>query len=329
MACQGSARKSSRTVRPYSGVPVNLLESDFLIGANLPWASYGVDFGANAWCAEGGIGQPDRLSHLDATFERLSASGVRAVRWFLFCDGRAGIEFSASGRPMGLDAFIFRDIDAALSVAQRYGLRIIFVLLDFVMCDPVRIVKGVQLGGRSYLLQNPKARRALFDRVLRPVFNRYGREHAILAWDLINEPEWIRTLTSDQLYEYLSEAASVVRANASQPVTVGSAGARWRSFYQDLGLDFYQVHWYDSLGGQPALEKPVTELGFDRPVILGEFPTSGSQRTPSEILDTAHAAGYAGAFYWSALADDRSTDPAAAKLLSRSLVHGFTGALPF
>ena len=290
---------------------MNVFESDFLIGANLPWASYGIDFGANAWRTEGGIGQPERLSELDTVFERLAASGVRVLRWFLFCDGRAGIEFSATGRPVGLDAFVFRDIDAALGLAQRYGLRIIFVLLDFVMCDPVCIVKGVQLGGRSYLLQSPKARRALFDRALSPVINCYGKEHTILAWDLINEPEWIRTLTSDQIHEYLSEAVSVVRANASQPVTVGSAGARWRSFYQDLGLDFYQVHWYDSLGGQPALDTPVTDLGFDRPVILGEFPTSGSRRTPSEILRAAHDAGYAGAFYWSALADDRATDPAA------------------
>jgi hypothetical protein len=298
---------------------MNLFESDFLIGANLPWASYGIDFGANAWRAEGGIAQPDRLSELDATFERLSASGVRAVRWFLFCDGRAGIEFSASGRPLGLDGFVFRDIDAALGLAQRYGLRIIFALLDFVICDPVRVVNGVQLGGRSYLLQNRQARRALFDRVLRPVINYYGKEPTILAWDLINEPEWIRTLTSDQLYEYLSEAAAVVHANASQPVTVGSAGARWRSFYQDLELDFYQVHWYNSLSGQPAFETPVAELGFDRPVILGEFPTLGSRRTPSEILDTAHAAGYAGAFYWSALADDRSSDPAATEIRSQCL----------
>ena len=30
------------------------------------------------------------------------------------------------------------------------------------------------------------------------------------------------------------------------------------------------------------------------------------------ILDAAHAAGYAGAFYWSALADDRATDAGAA-----------------
>jgi hypothetical protein len=285
---------------------------EFFVGANLPWLRYGIDFGANAWRLNGGVGEPDAQRELDTTFAQLAASGVRALRWFLFCDGRAGIEFDASGRPRRLDPFVFRDIDAALAAAQRHGLRILFVLLDFVWSDPARMVNGVQIGGRSAVLQDVEARRALLDKILRPVIKHYGTEPTIMAWDVINEPEWIRTLTSDQLYEFLGEAVSLVRANAAQPVTIGSAGTRWRTFYEGLGLDFYQVHWYDALTGQPPLETPVAELGFDRPVILGEFPTLGSDRSMPAILDVAHTAGYAGAFYWSALADDRATDAGAA-----------------
>ncbi len=290
---------------------------EFFVGANLPWLHYGIDFGANAWRPEGGIADPAQAREIDATFEKLAASGVRAVRWFLFCDGRAGIEFGPHGRPHRLDPFVFRDIDAALAAAQRHGLRIMFVLLDFVWCDPARVVKGVQLGGRSPVLQDAEARRALLDKVLRPVLKHYGTEPGILAWDVINEPEWIRTLTSDQLYEFLGEAVSLVHANATQPVTIGSAGARWRTFYEGLALDFHQVHWYDALTGQPPLATRVNELGFDRPVVLGEFPTQGSQLTMPEILDVAHAAGYAAAFYWSALADDRATDAESAVASTR------------
>ena len=72
----------------------------------------------------------------------------------------------------------------------------------------------------------------------------------------------------------------------------------------NLNLDFYQVHWYDSLSRQPALDTPVAGLGFDRPVLLGEYPTRGSKLTAEEIVATARAAGYAGAFYWSVLAKD-------------------------
>lgn len=292
---------------------MSLFESpEFFLGANLPWLHYGIDFGTSAWTPQGGLANTVEAAEIDAALAKLAASGIRAVRWFLFCDGRAGIDFAPHGRPNGLDACVFRDIDAAMAAATRHGIRIMFVLLDFVWCDPARIVKGVQLGGRSAVLQDPEARRALLDNVLRPVLKHYGAEPAILAWDIINEPEWIRTLTSDQLYDFIKEAVALVHANATQPVTVGSAGARWRTFYEGLGLDFYQVHWYDALTGQPALETPVSTLAFDRPVLLGEFPTLGSKRDMRAILDTAHAAGYAGAFYWSALADDRATDAEAA-----------------
>src|SRR5688500_2891984 len=86
----------------------------FLLGANLPWVHYGIDFGANAWRPEGGMAQQDERAQIELTFAGLAASGVQCVRWFLFCDGRAGIRFSDGGRPIGLDDFVFRDVDAAL-----------------------------------------------------------------------------------------------------------------------------------------------------------------------------------------------------------------------
>jgi hypothetical protein len=72
-----------------------------------------------------------------------------------------------------------------------------------------------------------------------------------------------------------------------------------------LGLDFYQVHWYEKFGW-PALEQPVAELGLnDRPIILGEFP--GRSRSVARVLDTARRAGYSGALLWSVLADDNQS----------------------
>lgn len=280
----------------------------FLHGANLPWLHYGIDFGANAWRPEGGIAQPDERAHLDAVLQRLAADGVRSVRWFLFCDGRAGIRFSEGGRPLGLDGFVMRDLEAALTLAAAHRIQIMFVLLDFLWCDAAREVRGVQMGGRSRVLDTPAARHALLDAVFRPVLERYGREPSVFAWDIINEPEWIRTLRPSGIEAFLSETVSLIRTTTTHPVTVGSAGVRWRERYASLDLDFYQVHWYDSLKRQPPLETPVSRLGFDRPVLLGEFPTKGSTRAPGDIVATARAAGYAGAFYWSALSDDeRST----------------------
>jgi hypothetical protein len=276
----------------------------FLAGANLPWVHYGIDFGANAWRPGGGIAQPEERAQLDRVFAQLAASGVHSVRWFLLCDGRAGIRFNEGGRPLGLDEFIVRDIDTAIDMATQHRVQIIFVLLDFLWCDGARVVRGVQMGGRAHVLKDRARRESLLELVFRPLFERYGRETAILAWDIINEPEWITSISRSHVGDFLRESVTLVRSTTTQLVTVGSAGVRWRDRYRHLGLDFYQVHWYDGLEQQPPLDTPVAHLGFDRPVLLGEFPTKGSTRTPEDIVSAARTAGYAGAFYWSALSQD-------------------------
>ena len=276
----------------------------FLIGANLPWMHYGIDFGANAWRPDGGIAQAEDRAELEQVFTQLAATGVQYVRWFLFCDGRGGIEFTAGGRPLGLDEFVFRDVDTALDIASRHGIRIMFVLLDFLWCDPVSATRGVQMGGRSHVLADAASRDALLTRALGPLLERYGDEPQILAWDVINEPEWIRTIDAVDLRTFLVDSVGLIHSSTCHPATVGSAGVRWRDRYTGIGLDFYQVHWYDGLKHQPSLETPVSRLGFDRPVLLGEFPTRGSKRTVEEIVEMARSAGYSGAFYWSVLAKD-------------------------
>jgi hypothetical protein len=265
---------------------------------------YGIDFGANAWRPDGGVAQPEQRAQLEQVFTQLAATGVHYVRWFLFCDGRAGIEFSAGGRPVGLDQFVFRDVDAALEVASRHGIRIMFVLLDFLWCDTASATRGVQIGGRAHALADAASRDALLTRVLRPLLERYSDEPGILAWDVINEPEWIKTIDAIDLRAFLVDSVDLIHSSTCHPATVGSAGVRWRDRYTGLGLDFYQVHWYDALKHQPSLETPVSRLGFDRPVLLGEFPTRGSKRAPEAIVETAHSAGYSGAFYWSVLSKD-------------------------
>lgn len=276
----------------------------FLIGANLPWVHYGIDFGANAWRPEGGVAQPEERAQLENAFAQLAAAGARYVRWFLFCDGRAGIRFTEGGRPLGLDAFVFRDLDAALDIAARHGIRIMFVILDFLWCKPASVTRSVQMGGRTGVLADAINRDALLDLVLRPVLERYGDEPQILAWDIINEPEWISTLDAGDLRRFLTDSIALIHSSTCHPVTVGSAGVRWRDRYAGIGLDFYQVHWYDGLKHQPSLDTSVEQLGFDRPVLLGEFPTKGSRRSADDIMETARAAGYSGAFYWSVLARD-------------------------
>ena len=209
-----------------------------------------------------------------------------------------------AGRPLGLDDYVFADVDAAIEIAGRHGIRIMFVLFDFLWCHAASVTRGVQMGGRATILSDVDGREALLDRVVRPLVERYGDEPQILAWDIINEPEWIKPVDAADVRAFLSDSVALIHSSTQHPATVGSAGVRWRDWYAGLGLDFYQVHWYDGLKHHPPLETPVADLGFDRPVLLGEFPTRGSRRTPDEIIEAARTAGYSGAFYWSVLSKD-------------------------
>lgn len=290
---------------------------DFFLGANLPWVEYGCDFGASAWFPKGGLGaRAEARATFEAALDRLVADGLTTVRLFLLCDGRSGVRFDADGTPIDLDEACVRDADAAFDAAAARGVGLIPVLFDFHLCDVPDVLHGVQLGGHADVVTDPKRREALLARVVGPLVSRYREHPAVVAWDLINEPEWCvqgigtlfgaRGVPAEALHECLGELTACVHAFAPQPVTVGSAGTAYLDLVRGLGLDFYQVHWYERFGWA-ALADPVERLALDRPVILGEFPGRVTFTTPTEIVSTAHRAGYRGALVWSVLSQDRAS----------------------
>jgi hypothetical protein len=315
--------------------PSSPVATDFLLGANLPWISYG-DFGANAWHPRGGLAERSDLARIAEMLAGLHDLGIRAVRWFVLCDGRAGIRFDSSSEPVGLDDAVSRDFDTALALVQRAGLALVPVLFDFLWCARRRAENGVQTGGRFEVLNHPRKRDALVRRVVQPLLQQYGSEPAILAWDVMNEPEWItrgvgtrrpwRTLTVESARTWLGLLVGAVHRHTRHAATVGSASAHWLGLVRGLGLDVYQPHWYDRLERHAPLASALSAATLDAPAWLGELPTAGSRRSVTEIIETARAAGYAGAFLWSVLATDTASDFATARpLLARSsTAHGAT-----
>jgi hypothetical protein len=309
------------TVSPASmeGMPRDLppVPGGFLSGVNLPWLDYGGDFGANAWQPGGGLALPERRERLRPVLARLAAAGISCVRWFWLCDGRAGVR-ALGNEPLGLDECALRDLESSLDLLGEHGLRVMPVLLDFHWFRRRKTVGGVNLRGRGGMVADAAHRARLLERVFGPILERFGSSDAIVAWDLMNEPEWATrgagarkgasSVDQATMRAFLGGLVDSAHRAARQPVTVGLASAKGLPLVRGLGLDFYQVHWYDSVGREQAPDRPVSRLGLDRPVLLGEFPTRGSAFTAFELLQAARQGGYAGAFAWSVLADDRASN---------------------
>jgi hypothetical protein len=233
------------------------------------------------------------------------------------CDGRSGIRVSADGATAGIDDAVLADVDAALEELDRAGMQAVLVLLDFLLAASARHEAGVQMGGRRRWIADDDERARLVDLVLRPLVERHGRDAPVAAWDVLNEPEWMTRgwgrhdavirVSRRQVRRFLAESAAMVRASSPFPVTVGLASAGGLELVRNLGLDVYQVHWYDRDELRWPLQTPVARYGLDRPVLLGEYPTRGSRRTAGDIVETAQRAGYAGALAWSALARDAAS----------------------
>lgn len=247
------------------------------------------------------------------------------ARVFIFADGRASPEFAADGSATGLDEKFFSDFDKMLEVARLQNIKIIPVLLDFPWCDSPEVDNGVTKGGHSDIIRNPAKTQSFLDNALIPLVRRYRNHPQIHAWEIMNEPEWAvqeipkyfqigDPVTIAQMREFVRRCAQAVNVLTSAPVMVGSARRKWLSYWQGLGLDLYQFHWYDHFAAdEPFPWAPCSALGLDKPCLVGEVPTIGTDHSMSEYLQAGQAGGYCGVLAWSYRAGDDFSDFATAQ----------------
>jgi hypothetical protein len=320
----------------------------YLHGCNYPWSTdgttiyYGLDFGANVWGSH--LGVSTRRDAVARDFARMAALGFTVVRWFLFCDGRAGILYDERGLPAGADAHLYADVDAALEIARDANIRLNLVLLDHrwmfdgvreVIADPVSgaLLEGRLAEGRANVLVTERGEDALFERLLVPLFRRYGpfgpradlAAASVLAWEFMNEPDWIveewerdlsrhvaRPLPFQTLARLIRRFCDAVHDHTQALATLGGGRARnlWAWDDDGLALDVLQVHQYPDVGHpeRDDFGTPWRSLGVRHPVIIGEFPgdpsrhPQGHARPPvqlDEYLALAQLRGYWGAWPWS------------------------------
>lgn len=180
-------------------------------------------------------------------------------------------------------AGFFARVDRYLSIAQRHGIRTMFVLFDDCWNeDPLagpqpRPKPGVHNSG---WMQCPGKRR-LYDstsypRLLdytRSVVARYATEPGVLMWDLYNEPgNSGYGLASLSLLRRAVETARGV--GPSQPITVGTWMPSEKDFavlneYQASISDVVTFHSYADSGATAAQIRELRKLG--RPLICTEY----------------------------------------------------------
>jgi hypothetical protein len=185
------------------------------------------------------------------------------------------------------------------------------------------------------MLDDPERRRDLVQNLLKPVAQAVqSSPHArrMVAWDIINEPEWavsgtsgipgdapftpsggLDTVTHAVMEAFLKEATDVLHANSSALVSVGGAGIKWPKAWSRVPVDFYQFHYYDWLYEHfPYQTVTLASVGVtDKPVEMGEFPGMGLSamngqpaRSASQFSQDLLEQGYAGSLSWA------FTDPA-------------------
>jgi hypothetical protein len=283
--------------------------SSFHVGVNYPWLRYGQDFGETP-AGHHGVSLPENRAILTREFARMRDCGVKVVRWFLFADGRGGF-VSERGVPRSPDPFLFADVQAALELARQFELQLCFSLIDYLWLQERA---GHDLPhGNGHVMHFAAGREAFLHRVLVPMFREFREHPGLFAWEIANEPEWaIREFHHVRAAKmhfadfrvFAEEMAATVHEFAGVPVTLGSARFEWLRAWTEIGLDFYQAHYYPADGKDSAadLAKQLSIVpSLDQPLWLGELPARDAKRPEymaETLLSQCRNFGLLGAALW-------------------------------
>jgi hypothetical protein len=292
----------------------------YMYGLNYAWHQFGADFGGNSAWDQPGISQTPAVA---TELADMAANGVNVIRWWLWPDFRGdGVTFDANDNPTGLGGTALADLEAALALAEQHDLYLMLTLFSFDNFRPTRTEGELRIRGITPIVTDDARRRMLMDNVVAPVARAVEASplaKRVIAWDVINEPEWAITGASQygddpafdpmpelsavshaQMEAFARDVIAALRANSKALISVGGTAIKWRHAWSKLDTDFHQFHIYDWVNMYWPYDQTPMSYGLDdKPVVIGEFPLGGLTGVSYTMLvESWFGNQYAGALGW-------------------------------
>ena len=337
-----SARAQAGSITgPGSRIPWNGTNW-YLAGTNYAWYNYGTDFGTGAW------GKYTNWNQIASDFATMHGQGVHVVRWWIFADGRYSPEFNADGTVSGLDSQFFSDIDNALSLAAQYNVYLMPTLVDFTIFQTGFTNSGVSGGGHAALITNATVQQSYLDKALKPLLQHVAASpyhNHVIAYDIVNEPEWTISglgnsapnFSLSAVQSFTQKCASYIHQYGGAYATLGSGTPYFTVNWKNLGLDFYEAHYYPNFDWNgPGTGLPsYASLNLDRPCIVGEFATTDTSynigdtnvQSAQWYMNTIPTLGYAGAIGWGYNAMDSNCSWSKFQTVYTNFVNAFPSVI--
>lgn len=295
----------------------------FMYGISYAWRDFGADFGGiEQWSQQGVSTNPNPFAN---DFRVMREHGISVVRWWMFPDFRSdGLLFNADDDVVGLGTTTLDDVRKALELADQNDLYLMFTIFSFDNFRPSRVSYDVYIPSIQPLVVDNSRRRSMIDNLVRPVAQTVEQSpyrRRMIAWDVINEPEWavtgpslygpdqdfdpnpeLQAVTHQQMEVFINEVANALREESTALITVGGAAMKWKNAWSNVDTDFYQLHIYDWINTYwPYDQSPTFYELTDKPLVMGEFfvgaqPLSGVDY--AAIVNSWYDNGYAGALSW-------------------------------